>query len=164
MDLAAWLKNLSLEEYAQAFREQRIDLDVLPSLTDGDLRELGVNALGDRKRLLAAIRDLSSQNLTQDSDPPALVPDPEELLHTRASAPRDFSAGSSLVGERKLVTILFADVVGSTVLTEKLGPEEALRKLQPALDAMMSAVRQYNGTVNKVQGDGIMAIFGAPIT
>lgn len=164
MNLAAWLENLSLEEYIQAFREQRIDLDVLPSLTDGDLREIGVNALGDRKRLLAAARDLSSQNSTQNSGPPALVPDPGEILHARGSVPRDFSTGSSLVGERKLVTILFADVVGSTVLTEKLGPEEALRKLQPALDAMMSAVRQYNGTVNKVQGDGIMAIFGAPIT
>lgn len=164
MDVETWLESLSLEGYIQAFREQRIDLDILPSLTDGDLKELGVNALGDRKRLLAAICNLSSQNPITNAVPLAPVTDQLEMPQEGARAPRDFSAGSSLVGERKLVTIMFADVVGSTLLTEKLGPEEALRELQPALAAMMSAVRQYNGTVNKVQGDGIMAIFGAPIT
>jgi class 3 adenylate cyclase/pimeloyl-ACP methyl ester carboxylesterase len=163
MDLEAWLDGLGLDEYAQPLRDQRIDLDVLPSLTDADLRELGVSALGDRKRLLAAISALSSENSAE----PPLQPAPEivsaEFSRHGANTPREFAAGRSLVGERKLVTILFADVVGSTLLTEKLGAEDALSKLQPALDAMMSAVRRYNGTVNKVQGDGIMAIFGAPI-
>ena len=89
-----------------------------------------------------------------------------EKSYTRTVKPelQHLIQGTFLIGERKLVTILFADIAGSTALTERLGAEEALSALQPTLKAMMAAVRQYNGTVNKVQGDGIMAIFGAPIT
>ena len=67
-------------------------------------------------------------------------------------------------GERKVVTVLFADVVGSTHLIESMDPEEALKHLEPALNAMIGGVHKYEGTVNRVQGDGIMAIFGAPLS
>ncbi len=67
-------------------------------------------------------------------------------------------------GERKVVTVLFADVVGSTHLIESMDPEEALKRLEPALNAMIGGVHRYEGTVNRVQGDGIMAIFGAPLS
>ena len=68
-----------------------------------------------------------------------------------------------LEGERKQITVLFADIKGSTTLIEDLNPEEAEQRLRPALDAMISAVRRYEGTINRVQGDGIMALFGAPL-
>jgi class 3 adenylate cyclase/tetratricopeptide (TPR) repeat protein len=68
-----------------------------------------------------------------------------------------------LEGERKQITVLFADIKGSTNLIEDLDPEEAELRLRPALDAMISAVRRYEGTINRVQGDGIMALFGAPL-
>ncbi len=68
-----------------------------------------------------------------------------------------------LEGERKQITVLFADIKGSTNLIEDLDPEEAELRLRPALDAMINAVRRYEGTINRVQGDGIMALFGAPI-
>ena len=68
-----------------------------------------------------------------------------------------------LEGERKQVTVLFADIKGSTNLIEDLDPEEAESRLRPALDAMINAVRRYEGTINRVQGDGIMALFGAPL-
>jgi class 3 adenylate cyclase len=68
-----------------------------------------------------------------------------------------------LEGERKQITVLFADIKGSTTLIEDLDPEEAESRLRPALDAMINAVRRYEGTINRVQGDGIMALFGAPL-
>jgi class 3 adenylate cyclase/tetratricopeptide (TPR) repeat protein len=68
-----------------------------------------------------------------------------------------------LEGERKQITVLFADIKGSTNLIEDLDPEEAEMRLRPALDAMINAVRRYEGTINRVQGDGIMALFGAPL-
>lgn len=69
----------------------------------------------------------------------------------------------AVVGEHKVVTVLFADVVGSTQLIEHLGPEQSMRLLEPALQIMFDAVRRYGGTINRVQGDGIMALFGAPV-
>jgi class 3 adenylate cyclase/tetratricopeptide (TPR) repeat protein len=69
----------------------------------------------------------------------------------------------TVVGEHKVVTVLFADVVGSTRLIEHLGPEQSMKLLEPALQVMFDAVRRYGGTINRVQGDGIMALFGAPV-
>ena len=78
-------------------------------------------------------------------------------------AERILSARSALQGERKQVTVLFADIKGSTGLIEGLDAEQAAQRLEPALRAMMDAVHRFEGTVNKVQGDGIMALFGAPL-
>src|SRR6185437_12784616 len=69
-----------------------------------------------------------------------------------------------LEGERKKITVLFADIRGSAALIEDLDPEDAELRLRPALDAMINAVHRYEGTINRIQGDGIMALFGAPIT
>ena len=69
-----------------------------------------------------------------------------------------------LEGERKKITVLFADIKGSTALIEDLDPEDAELRLRPALDAMINAVHRYEGTINRIQGDGVMALFGAPIT
>ena len=77
----------------------------------------------------------------------------ERILHSR----------SALEGERKQVTVLFADIKASTELIEGLDPEQAAQRLEPALQTMMDAVHRYEGTVNKVQGDGVMALFGAPL-
>lgn len=68
-----------------------------------------------------------------------------------------------LEGERKQITVLFADIKGSTNLIEDLDPEDAELRLRPALDAMINAVHRYEGTINRVQGDGVMALFGAPL-
>jgi predicted ATPase/class 3 adenylate cyclase len=78
-------------------------------------------------------------------------------------AEKILAARAALEGERKQVTVLFADIKGSTELIEGLDPEEARRLLDPALHIMMKAVHRYEGTVNQVLGDGIMALFGAPI-
>jgi len=97
---------------------------------------------------------------------PALVSDQERapLSYTPAYlAEKILTSRAALEGERKQVTVLFADLKGSTELIEGLDPEEARKLLDPALHVMMDAVHRYEGTVNQVLGDGIMALFGAPV-
>src|SRR5947209_16251636 len=81
----------------------------------------------------------------------------------RHLAQRILDTRSLIEGERKQITVLFADIKGSTTLIEDLDPEDADLRLRPALDAMIDAVHRYEGTINRVQGDGIMALFGAPL-
>jgi class 3 adenylate cyclase len=95
---------------------------------------------------------------------PALVQAPAPLTYTPPyPAEKILTSSSALEGERKQVTALFADLKGSTELIRDLDPEAAQRLLDPALQHMMEAVHRYEGTVNQVLGDGIMAMFGAPI-
>src|SRR5215510_6439472 len=95
---------------------------------------------------------------------PALVPAPTPLGYTPPHlAEKILTSRSALEGERKQVTVLFADLKGSTELIHDLDPEQARAVLDPALHAMMDAVHRYEGTVNQVLGDGIMALFGAPV-
>ena len=153
-DVVRWLDGLGLGRYAQAFAENDVALDVLPDLADSDLRELGVS-LGDRKRLLRAIQQMQSPSqpvvaLVEISAPQHLS---EQILRSRAA----------LEGERKQVTVLFADIKGSTELIADMDADAAASVLRSVVVEMMTAVHQYEGTVNKVLGDGIMAIFGAPI-
>jgi class 3 adenylate cyclase len=157
MDISTWLDSLGLSRYAHTFAENEIDAEVLRDLTAGDLKELGVTALGHRKKLLAAIAALEA-----GAAAPAAAPSPESYTPAHL-AERILESRSALEGERKHVTVLFADIKGSTALIENLDPEEAAGRLTPAVSAMMAAVHRFDGTVNKVQGDGIMALFGAPL-
>src|SRR5262245_37205661 len=95
---------------------------------------------------------------------PAGPPAPAPLAYTPSYlAEKILTSRSALAGERKQVTVLFADLKGSTELIRDLDPEQAQALLDPALHAMMDAVHRYEGTVNQVLGDGIMALFGAPV-
>ncbi|MDE2603671.1 MAG: AAA family ATPase, partial [Bradyrhizobium sp.] len=134
-----WLRNLGLVQYAQAFAGNDIDFDVLRGLTETDLKEIGVASLGHRKRLLAAISELRS------GSPPIASP----------------GLGRS-AGERRQVTILFADLCGFTTLSHSLDPEE-IRELVARFTAQVDdIVVSYGGTVDKHIGDAVMALFGAP--
>ena len=154
MDVGSWLEHHGLGQYAQAFASNDVDADVLSALTADDLKELGVASLGHRKKLLAAIAELDAADR-----PPALsaVPVPRHL------AERVLRSRAVLEGERKQVTVLFADVKGSLALIEHADPEDARRLLDAALAVMVSGVHRYEGTVNRILGDGIMALFGAPV-
>jgi class 3 adenylate cyclase/pimeloyl-ACP methyl ester carboxylesterase len=156
VDVRAWLEDHGLGQYAEAFASNDVDGEVLRSLTADDLKELGVASLGHRKKLLAAIADLDAPG--KDAPGPSLEPRTPRYLAERVLRSR-----AALEGERKQVTVLFADVKGSLALIEDADPEDAKRILDAALGVMMDAVHRYEGTVNKVLGDGVMALFGAPI-
>jgi len=149
MDVALWLREIGLAQYAQAFREHAIDMDVLPALDDAHLRELGV-PLGDRLRLLKAISRLREA----DGAVPPSVPRGEETPPAAAIVPD---------GERRQVTVLFADLVGFTSLSNAVDAEDVHGLLGQYFDRADSIVEAHGGRVDKHIGDCVMAVFGAPV-
>jgi class 3 adenylate cyclase/predicted negative regulator of RcsB-dependent stress response len=145
MEIDAWLESLGLEPYAAAFRANAIDADTLGALTDDDLRELGVAAIGHRKKLLTAIAALSAP---EPAAPPIAAPTP---------AP---SAASG--GERRPLTVMFTDLVGSTEMAGRLDPEEWHDILVEYHRTVAAAVARFGGYVAKNLGDGALIYFGFP--
>jgi class 3 adenylate cyclase/tetratricopeptide (TPR) repeat protein len=159
VSITHWLARLGLSQYETNFAENDIGEDLLDSLDNDDLKELGIPSLGHRKRILAAIAEHSASSA---ATPKALDAAPINYL-PRHLAQRIMQSRYALEGERKQVTVLFADIKGSMALIAGADPDYAARLIDPVIDAMMSAIHRYDGTVNRVQGDGIMALFGAPI-
>ena len=150
--ISAWLQGLGLEQYADLFAANDIDWDLLADIDQQTLKEIGVQSVGHRIRILKAIDKL---------DAPAV--EAQDIALDRGSAGEDITAWRRKPGERKPVTMLFADLVGSTALTEQLDAEEAHDLLYRAAQRMCRAVESNNGTVCRFMGDGIMAMFGAPL-
>jgi class 3 adenylate cyclase len=142
MDLKAWLTELGFEEHAEVFSENGIDADLLLELTNEDLKELGVTRLADRKRMLGAIAKLSTDYQGTDA----------------RSSNETFMAG-----ERRQVTVMFADLTGFTQLSSDLGAEQTHALLNRYFDTVDKIVESYGGTIDKHIGDNVMAVFGAPI-
>jgi len=141
VDIADWLRGLGLEKYAPAFDENAINWDVLSELTTDDLKEIGVAALGDRRRLLAAIAALGESAL------PA-APAPERSALAEA--------------ERRQLTVMFCDLVGSTPLSTRFDPED-LREIVGAYHRCVAdTVARFAGFVAKYMGDGVLIYFGYP--
>ena len=146
MNVAQWLNAIDLGEYEALFREHAIDAEVLPELTDADLEKFGV-PFGHRKRLIKAIAKLGASAPEQaETAPPA----PPTLL-------LDASA------ERRHLTVMFCDLVGSTTISAALDAEDWRNLVSAYLDAASEAVTQMGGRVAKKLGDGLMALFGHPI-
>src|SRR5215467_2173181 len=124
MDIAAWLRGLGLERYETAFRDNEIDWAVLPKLTSEDLREIGVVPIGHRRRLLDAIAALASE--PDAPDMPALA---------RADA------------ERRQLTVMFCDLVGSTELSARLDPEDLREVITAYHRAVAEIARTFDGFV-----------------
>ena len=141
MDVATWLRGLGLERHEAAFRDNLIDLDVVRELTESDLEKLGL-ALGDRKRVLKAIAGLPT------AEAAAAIP---------IAAPRARDKA-----ERRPVTVMFCDLVGSTSLAATLDAEDWRDLVGAYLDDAAKAIGQYGGHVAKKLGDGLMALFGYP--
>ena len=160
MDVRVWLEGHGLGRYVEVFASNDIDAEVLHTLTEGDLKELGIASLGHRKKLLAAIAGLHGSAAKRE---PGLKAAPPQAYTPRHLAERIVDAQALLPGERKHITVLFADIKGSLEILEGTDPEDASGILDGAIRVMMDAVHRYEGTVNKVMGDGIMALFGAPI-
>jgi class 3 adenylate cyclase/predicted ATPase len=149
MDVGGWLRSLGLSQYEANFRDNKIDADLLPRLTDDNLKDIGVSALGDRLRLLDAIAALAGGDLTVDVPASSSTPAPPK--------------GPQVSAERRPITVMFCDLVGSTALASQLDAEDWRNLVSAYLDAASEAVTQMGGRVAKKLGDGLMALFGHPI-
>ena len=155
MDVVVWLRSLGLGKYEAAFRENEITEKVLPNLTAEDLKELGV-ALGHRRTLLDAIAALRNDASVQT--PPVAAAPARPSAATPTSAPV-----AEAVGERRHVTVMFCDLVGSTSISAGLDAEDWRDLVGAYLDAASAAVTEMGGHVAKKLGDGLMALFGYPV-
>src|SRR6476646_6572686 len=147
MDVREWLRGLGLERYEAAFRENEIDEKVLPSLTAEDLKELGVKALGHRRVLLDAIAALRAEK-TANAAPPA--------------APSTLPKPAQDTAERRQVTVMFSDLVGSTALSARMDPEDLREVIAAYQKAVAETVQRLGGFVAKYMGDGVLVYFGYP--
>ena len=144
MDIAAWLRGLGLEQYEPAFRANEIDEKVLPSLTSEDLREIGVVLIGHRRWLLNAIAALGTE-------PPVV---------TKSPASRGSPAPAN--AERRQLTVMFCDLVGSTALSSRLDPEDLREVVAAYHGAVAKIVAGFDGFVSRYMGDGLLVYFGYP--
>jgi class 3 adenylate cyclase len=147
MDVGGWLRRLGLEHYEAAFRENKIDDTVLPSLTAEDLKDLGVGFVGDRRKLLDAIAALRA-----GASAPTPVSD--------ASPATDKAAKDT--AERRQVTVMFSDLVGSTALSARLDPEDLREVISAYQRRVAETVRRFGGFVARYMGDGVLIYFGYP--
>ena len=143
--IAEWLEKLGMSEYAQRFAENRIDFSVLPDLTDQDLEKLGV-VLGDRRKMLRAVANLEVQSADVVSVAAAAFPKPSPLD----------------TAERRQVTVMFSDLVGSTALSARMDPEDLREVISSYQKCVADTVQRFGGFVAKYMGDGVLVYFGYP--
>ncbi|HEV3191099.1 MAG TPA: adenylate/guanylate cyclase domain-containing protein [Polyangiaceae bacterium] len=142
-DLAQWLEKLGMSEYAERFAENDIDASVLPHLTDQSLKELGVS-LGHRLKILAAIKELSGATA-------------EAPQHAAPSETKPQDAA-----ERRQLTVMFSDLVGSTALSARMDPEDLREVISAYQKCVAETVQRFGGFVAKYMGDGVLVYFGRP--
>jgi class 3 adenylate cyclase len=143
MEVVAWLRGLGLEQYAPAFRDNDIDLEVLPELTTDDLISIGVTSVGHRRKLLAAIAAFGR-------DTPQVFPENAAAAEISSEA------------ERRQLTVMFCDLVGSTPLAVRYDPEDLREVIGTYYGCVADAVARFAGFIAKYMGDGILIYFGYP--
>ena len=150
MDVVIWLRSLGLGQYEAVFRQNDIDEMVLPNLTAEDLKELGVASLGHRRKLLDAIAALRTD---------AGAKAPSAGVATPPSAP---SVPPEDRAERRQVTVMFSDLVGSTALSTRMDPEDLREVISAYQKCIAETVGRFGGFVAKYMGDGVLIYFGYP--
>jgi len=144
--IAEWLAGLGLGQYTQAFDENGIDFSVLPDLTDQDLEKLGV-LLGHRRKLLRSIANLKGIETNA----------PSVQVAAATAVPRPLDSA-----ERRQVTVMFSDLVGSTALSARMDPEDLREVISAYQKCVAETVRRFDGFVAKYMGDGVLVYFGYP--
>ena len=142
MDISAWLKALNLSQYEQCFRENDIEPGIVSELTADDLVALGISSVGHRRKLLTAISQLKD----------GAVP----------SAPAARSPQAAHYAERRQLTVMFVDLVGSTAMSARLDPEDMRAIIIRYQEAVSAVVTRFEGQVAKYMGDGVLCYFGWP--
>src|SRR6516162_1849598 len=148
IDITNWLCGLGLEQYASAFHDNAIDDEVLRELTADDLKDLGVNLVGHRRKLLAAIAALRSD--LPSSGTPITSTEPVQPVVEGGQA------------ERRQLTVMFCDLAGSTALSTRLDPEDLRDVIAAYHRAVAEAVGGFDGFVAKYMGEGVLVYFGYP--
>ena len=146
VNIAFWLQKLGLGQYVQGFAENDIDFRVLPDLTDQDLKDLGVASLGHRRLLLRAITELKV----------------DEQVPTVSAAAKVTSSEKTDTAERRQVTVMFSDLVGSTALSGRMDPEDLREVISAYQKCVAETVQRFSGFVAKYMGDGVLVYFGYP--
>ena len=141
--IADWLEKLGMSEYAERFAENEIDVSVLRDLTDQDLKDIGV-LLGHRRKMLRAIGELHGT-----------VRGPRESVVAPEPKPQD-------TAERRQVTVMFSDLVGSTALSARMDPEDLREVISAYQKCVAETVQRFGGFVAKYMGDGVLIYFGYP--
>jgi len=150
MDVVVWLRSLGLGKYEAVFRENDIDETVLPSLTHENLKELGVASFGHRVKLLNAIAALRD-----DASSKAPFVDAATASTAPSARPEDRA-------ERRQVTVVFSDLVGSTALSGRMDPEDLREVISAYQKCVAETVARFGGFVAKYMGDGVLVYFGYP--
>ena len=146
--IADWLEKLGLGQYTQRFAENDIDVDILGDLTDQDLEKIGVGSLGHRRKLLRAIANLKGVEQITPAVAVAAAP---------PATPR-----AADTAERRQVTVMFSDLVGSTALSARMDPEDLRELIAAYHKCVAEAVRRFGGFVAQSLGDGVLVYFGYP--
>jgi class 3 adenylate cyclase/predicted ATPase/tRNA A37 threonylcarbamoyladenosine biosynthesis protein TsaE len=141
--IADWLEKLNLGQYARRFAENDIDVSVLRHLTDADLEKIGVS-LGHRRKILAAIAELPVASPSKQEPAGGVEPKPQETA------------------ERRQVTVMFSDLVGSTALSARMDPEDLREVISAYQKCVAETVQRFGGFVAKYMGDGVLVYFGYP--
>ena len=146
MDVGAWLRGLGLERYETTFRDNEIDGTVVPNLTADDLKDLGVTIVGHRRKLLDAIAALRD----------------DKNMEAAPVAPQPIDTPAKNTAERRQVTVMFSDLVGSTALSARMDPEDLREIISAYQKCVAETVRRFDGFIAKYLGDGALVYFGYP--
>src|SRR4051794_2180896 len=154
MDVGAWLRELGLEQYEAAFRENDVDAEMLPTLTDEELKNIGVSSLRHRRRLLEAIARLRSNAMPAEAPAPVSP----SALSDLTGAP----GASDTTAERRPLSVMFCDLIGSTALSARLDPEDLREVIRTYQARVAATIQQFNGFIARYVGDGVLIYFGWP--
>jgi class 3 adenylate cyclase len=144
MNVADWLQALGLEQYEAAFRENEVDVEVLPTLTGDELKDMGVSSIRHRRRLLEAIAALRSKAFGAET-PAQVSPFPPRDL---GGQPGD----SETTAERRPLSVMFCDLVGSTALSSRLDPEDLREVIRSYQACVANTIRQFDGFIDALCG------------
>ena len=154
MDVAGWLRQLGLERYEAAFRENHVSAAVLPSLTAEDLKEIGVTPVGHRRQLLEAIAVLRGDAMAEGDQSQVSRSD------IVGSSTNDRSSGA--IAERRQLSVMFCDIIGFTALSSRLDPEDLSAVIRDYQARVATAIGLFGGFIARYVGDGVLIYFGWP--
>src|SRR4051794_16699820 len=154
MNVEAWLKSLGLEQYAAAFHENDVDAEVLPTLTADDLKEMGITSIGHRRRLLEVIAASRSNAMPAEAPAPVSSFAPPDLT--------GLPGASETTAERRPLSVMFCDLIGSTALSSRLDPEDLREIIRSYQAHVANTIQPFNGFIARYVGDGVLIYFGWP--